>query len=84
MAYSEQQRCRLESKIATSAGIGRREIISATNGSSNDNHRDVDEERHDESKAALYKEVSAGRLSKTYNSDVSELFATQQRTASSP
>lgn len=69
MAYSEQQRCRLESKIAASTGIGRREIISATNGSSNDNHRDVDEECHDESKAALYEEVSAGRLSKTYNSE---------------
>jgi hypothetical protein len=55
----------LQSKIAACVGIGLGETVRTANGSSNDNHRDVDEERHDEGKAALDEEVSAGRLSKT-------------------
>jgi hypothetical protein len=55
----------LQSKIATRVGISWGETVRTANGSSNNNHRNIDEERHDEGETALDEEVTAGHLSKT-------------------
>lgn len=63
--YPEQQRSGLQSKVTARVCISRRKIICIADGSRNNDHCNIDEERHNEREATLNKEVSASSLSKT-------------------
>ena len=63
LVYPEQQRGGLQGEVTARVGIVRGEVACVADGSGDDDHRDIDEERHHEREAALDEEVPAGSLS---------------------
>ena len=61
--YPEQQRGGLQSEVAARVRVIRGEVVCIADGRRDDDHRDIDEERHHEREAALGEEVPAGSLS---------------------